>query len=180
MLVRLAAEADLPALAEIFNWAVRHTTATFQVEPVRVEAFADEWRARRERFPWFVAESSGRVLGFARAAPHKGPCAYAWSAEISVYVDADHHGRGVGTALYTRLLPTLRAQGYRSAIAVIAVPNPESERVHAGFGLRRMGRLEGVGFKRGAWHDVEYWQIHLRPDTGTPDPIRPVAEVCAG
>jgi phosphinothricin acetyltransferase len=179
VLVRLARETDLPAIVEIFNWAVVHTDATFVVEPVSLASWRDAWRDTAPRHPWFVAENDGAVCGFARAAPHKGPCAYEWSADVSAYVHPDHHRRGIATALYTRLLPTLRAQGFRVAIAVIAVPNPASERLHAAFGLRRMGVLESVGFKSGSWHDVEYWQLHLRPDSGPPDPIRPVSEVCA-
>ncbi|UCE85928.1 MAG: N-acetyltransferase [Deltaproteobacteria bacterium] len=180
MIVRRARDTDLPAIVDIFNWAVLHTHTTFVVEPVRLESWRQAWRETARDHPWFVAERDAVVCGFARAAPHKGPCAYAWSVDVSAYVHPDHHRQGIATALYTRLLPTLRAQGYRSAIAVIAVPNPASERLHAAFGLRRMGTLAAVGFKAGSWHDVEYWQLQLRPDAAPPEPIRPVAEVCDG
>jgi phosphinothricin acetyltransferase len=175
---RLAREVDFPAIVEIFNWAVVNSNATFAVEPVAAETWRAAWRESGDRHPWFVADVDGEVRGFARSAPHNGPCAYAWSADISVYVHPDHHGEGIATTLYTRLIPTLRAQGYRTAIAVIAVPNPASERLHAAFGLERTGTLSGVGWKRGAWHDVAYWQLSLRPDATPPEPIRPVAEVC--
>ena len=109
------------------------------------------------------------------ATPFKGCCGYAFTAEVSVYVDPDHFGKGVGKILYIRLIPILTAQGYRTAIAVIAIPNPVSERLHEGFGFQKIGVLARVGWKFDQWHDVAYWQLVLRDDDGPPQPIKTVA-----
>ena len=80
------------------------------------------------------------------------------STEITVYVHPDHQGHGVARALYRRLIPTLEAQGYRSLLAGITIPNPPSVRLHESFGFRRVACLERVGWKFDRWHDVGYWE----------------------
>jgi len=100
-----------------------------------------------------------------------------YTAEVSVYVDPKHHGRGAGTALYGALIPTLAAQGYRTVIAVIALPNPASERLHEAFGFQNVGRLRRVGWKLGQWHDVALWQCILHDGEDEPAPIRTINEI---
>ena len=85
-------------------------------------------------------------------------------------------GNGIGTALYTRLVETLRAQGYRTLLAGITQPNPASVRLHEALGFRRVALLEGVGWKFDRWHDVGYWQLNLGNGGNAPTTINPVRE----
>lgn len=163
---------DLPAILEISNWATCHTAANFRSQPDTLEHWTDLWKGKAEKFPWFVAETDGAVIGFAMASSFKDRCGFAYTAEVSVYIDPDHLGQGVGQALYGRLLPTLKAQGYRTVVAAITIPNPASERLHAGFGFGQVGVLAGVGWKFGRWHDVAYWQCMLNDRDDEPAPIK--------
>jgi len=183
--IRLATPDDLPGILEISNWAALHTAANFALEPETPDAWRDDYDGTHEMFPWLVATGdtgdtadSGAVLGFAKASPWKGRCAYEWTAETTVYVHPDHHGRGFGTTLYTRLVETLRAQGYRTLLGGITQPNPASVTLHESLGFRRVALLEQVGWKFDRWHDVGYWQLDLAGDTGAPAPITPVGDVC--
>jgi phosphinothricin acetyltransferase len=176
MPTRLAHSDDLPAILANSNWAAEHTAANFAVEPETLQSWRESWEATRRTHPWFVAvDSSGAVLGFSKASPWKGRCAYHWAVETSVYVRHDHHGCRIGHALYRALLSTLAAQGYHVALGGITLPNPASVRLHESFGFRRVAVLERIGWKFGRWHDVGYWELILRQ--GEPGPIRPVADV---
>jgi len=176
--IRLATADDLPCMLTISNWAALHTAANFAIEPETPDAWRADYHQTHEMFPWLVGTSdTGEVLGFARASPWKGRCAYAWTAETTVYVHPEHHGRGFGTKLYVRLVATLRAQGYRTVLGGITQPNPASVRLHESLGFRRVALLEQVGWKFDRWHDVGYWQLQLADDTDTPAPVRPVGDV---
>jgi L-amino acid N-acyltransferase YncA len=175
--VSLADAGDLPAIVEISNWAAAHTTANFATEPEAVPTWQTTWAQTSALHPWLVVRDAGRVLGFAKSGPHRARGAYAWSADVSVYVHPDAHRRGVGTALYRTLLPLLRAQGYVTLLAGITVPNPGSEALHAASGFVRAGTYPRVSWKFGAWHDVAYWTLALQTSNTPPRPIRPVAEV---
>ena len=175
--IRIATSDDLPEILAISNWAAVNTAANFAIEPETLESWQEEYNATREKYPWFVAaDDSGDIIGFAKASPYHGRCAYLYSAEISVYVHPDHHRRRIGRSLYDRLLPTLEAQGYHSLIAAIALPNDASVRLHESSGLERTGTFHDVGWKFGKWHDVGYWQIRLRGDE-PPASIKHVRDV---
>jgi phosphinothricin acetyltransferase len=177
--LRLATADDVPGILAISNWAAAHTAANFAVEPETLESWTRDFRDTHEMFPWLVAPGTdeGALEGFAKASPWKGRCAYNWTAETTVYVHPDHHGRRVGTGLYRALVSILAAQGYRTLLGGITVPNPASVRLHEALGFRRVARLEQVGWKFDRWHDVGYWELRLRDDQGPPAAIRPVAEV---
>jgi acetylornithine deacetylase/succinyl-diaminopimelate desuccinylase-like protein len=98
-----------------------------------------------------------------------------FTVEVSVYVDPDHQGAGVARALYEHLIPTLAAQGFRSVVAAITVPNPACERLHRAFGFREVGLLSRVGWKFDRWHDVSNWQRALRVDDRAPGAIKTVS-----
>jgi phosphinothricin acetyltransferase len=176
---RLANRDDVAAMLAISNWAALHTPANFAIEPETLEAWTRSWEETQRMYPWLVAMAGTDILGFAKASPHKSRCAYAWSAELSVYVHPNHHGKGVGRSLYDRLIPILKAQGYVTLLAGITTPNPASERLHTSVGFRRVGLFERVGWKFDQWHDVSYWQCNLRDDRMPPSPIQPVAAVMA-
>lgn len=178
--IRLAGRADLGAIVGLSNWAALNTPANFATEPESEGAWAATWEATRDQHPWLVAVDAAdgaRVLGFAKSGPHRARGAYAWTAEVSVYVEPTAFGRGIGAALYARFIPLLRAQGYRMLIAGITTPNPASVRLHEKFGFVRCGTYHRVGWKFGSWHDVGYWEAHLTPADEPPQPLRSVADV---
>ena len=150
MHIRLAESADVPAILAISNWAAIHTPANFAVEPETLDTWQRSFAETREKYPWLVAvDANGGMTGFAKASPHKSRCAYAWSADVSVYVHPDHHRRGVGAALYGRLIPMLREQGFVTLIAGITVPNPASQSLHESCGFKRVGTYSKIGWKFG-------------------------------
>ena len=180
MIVRLARDTDIPAITGINDWYIARTAANFHAQPTGEEAMLEQWRHTRERYPWLVAEASGAVIGFARASPWKGRCAYDWSAEVTVYVHHEHHRKGAGAALYVRLFEILRNQGYRTVLAGITQPNQASVRLHERMGMTKVGHMKRVGWKFQAWHDVGYWQLELVDDDAAPHTIKRVSEVCDG
>jgi len=179
--IERATPADVPAIVALSNWATS-TPANFATSPEPLDPWSAQYAATEAAYPWLVAREvgePGRVLGFAKAAPHRARGGYAWTAEVSVYVHHERHGQGIGRALYDRLIPTLRAQGYMLLLAGITPPNPPSERLHEAVGFVRCGTYHRAGWKLGRWYDVGYWELQLQGD-GPPGKIRPVADVWPG
>ena len=173
MLVRPVIADDLPAMVEITNWAIEHTAAHFAIEAISVSELSARWEQARAWFPWYSASVEDVLVGYAYASPYKQRAAYRWTADVSVYVHPDHHGRGVATALYTKLIHTLRAQGSRSLCAGISLPNPASRHLHESFGLEHIGTLKRAGWKLGRWHDVSFRQLTLAEAVDEPQPLKP-------
>ncbi|MBV8180582.1 MAG: N-acetyltransferase [Mycobacterium sp.] len=158
--VRLATEDDLAEVCKIINYFIENSFVNFRTEPQSVDEWRDDWRRLHSPFPWLVA-TDDRVVGVAYAVPFHGRAAYQWTAEATVYVDPSSQRRGAGDALYTELLARLRRQGFHSVVAVIALPNEPSVRLHERHGFIRVGQLVEAGYKLGAWHDVGFWQCRL-------------------
>lgn len=170
--IRLATEADAPAVAELYNWYVRHSTATFQYAPATVEEMRANIAGVLAGAPFLVADTaSGRLAGYACAHPYHAREAYAWSVETTIYCSPDFVGQGVGRRLYAPLLALLREQGYCRAAALLARPNPESEAFHRAMGFRKVGCEPQAGFKFGRWLGVTTWWYDLNTPA-TPAPVR--------
>jgi len=88
-------------------------------------------------------------------------------------VHPDYHRQGLGKALYGRLMPTLKAQGYHTLLAGITQPNEASVRLHESFGFEHIGTLKHAGWKLGQWHDVSSWQLTLVDSDDEPSPLIP-------
>jgi phosphinothricin acetyltransferase len=122
---------------------------------------------------WLVAESGGRVVGFAYGGRFNSRAAYRWAAEVSVYIDRDHHGRGIGRALYLELIAALEDAGFCTLCAGITQPNPASNRLHESLGFTPVGTYTRIGFKHGSWHDVLWLKLDLIEGEGrVPGPLR--------
>jgi phosphinothricin acetyltransferase len=164
MLIRPARSTDFDAIATLTNRSIVGSAIHFGYEPVSGAELRDLWSAKRERYPWLVAElEGGAFAGYAKAGVWRERAAYAWVVETAVYVEPAAHRQGVGKALYARLLTVLREQGYHMAVAGITLPNEGSVRLHEAAGFEFVGRFAEVGWKLGAWHDVGFWQARLAP-----------------
>ena len=173
MKIRTATLDDAAAVAAIYGPIVQHTTISFETDPPD----AAEIRGRIEKtlatLPWLIAEDPvGAVCGYVYASKHRERAAYQWSVDTTVYVRDDMRGRGVGRTLYGRLLPLLAELGYRQAFAGVALPNAGSVGLHEALGFEPIGVYRNVAFKRGAWHDVGWWQKSLHESDSPPADLK--------
>jgi L-amino acid N-acyltransferase YncA len=168
--VRPATRDDLPAITAIYSRHVLTGLASFEVEPPDVEEMTQRFAAIRELgLPYFIAETGGKLSGYAYAAVYRTRSAYRYTVEDSVYVDNDYAGQGVGSALMPALLDGCAAAGRRQIIAVIGdSANQASIRLHAKFGFRHVGTLPAVGFKFGRWVDSVLMQKEVGEGQRTP------------
>jgi phosphinothricin acetyltransferase len=167
--IRLVTETDAGAIAAIYRPLVETTAISFETVAPSAEDMARRIGATTATHPWLVCERGGQIAGYAYASPHRTRAAYRWSVDTSVYVAADHHRAGVGRSLYVSLFAILAAQGFVSAYAGIALPNPASVGLHEAMGFEPIGVYRQVGFKHGAWHDVGWWQLKLRDPEDPPN-----------
>ena len=160
-MIRAARTNDATAIAAIYNHYVRHTVVTFEEVPVAVKEMAQRILDVSERLPWLVWEDGGAVVGWAYATAWKARSAYRFSVETTVYVAVTHQRRGVGDALYRKLIEDLRERKLHSAVGGIALPNEGSVALHEKLGFKKIAHFAEVGRKFDRWVDVGYWQLIL-------------------
>lgn len=166
---------DMVAITAIYNNAVIHGTASFELDP------PDETEMTRRMadlvghgFPYSVAidQQGGALLGYAYAGLFRTRPAYRWTVENSVYIDENAQGRGLGKALTAHIIERCTALGFRQMIAIIGGSNHiASIKMHQSLGFIHQGNLAATGFKHGQWLDTVIMQLALGDGAETdPDP----------
>jgi phosphinothricin acetyltransferase len=161
--IRPAGRRDIPAITRIYDHAVRHGTASFEIEPPdEAEMVRRYERLRDGRYPYLVAELGGTIAGYAYAGPYRDRPAYNWSVENSIYIAPQSQRRGIGRALLDQLIVAAQDRGFRQMIAVIGdSANAASIELHRVAGFRLVGSFDNVGFKFGRWLDSVLMQRPL-------------------
>ena len=167
--VRPSVETDVPAMLAIYAHHIKSGLGAFDPEPMHDE---DIKRRRknmlRRRLPHLVAERDGVVVGYAYAVPFRKRPAYRYAVKHSIYVHPDHLHSGIGRVLLPALVDACSAAGFRQMFAYVDAENVPSQNLHEAFGFRRVGMLEGVGYKFGRWTDSLLMQRALGPGSTTP------------
>ena len=168
--IRPAEPPDLAAITLIYEHAVRHGTASFEIEPPSEREMAQRYEALRVgAYPYLVAELDREIVGYAYAAPYRARPAYRWSVEDSIYIAPAMQRRGIGRALLERLIAEAEAGGFRQMIAVIGdSANVGSIELHRAAGFRMVGTFDNVGLKFGRWLDSVLMQRPLGTGACTP------------
>jgi len=160
VVVRAAQSADLPQLTELYNYYVRTSPATFDLEPVSLDNRRDWMEHYAETGPHrlLVASTGGVLAGYATSGKVKERPGYLPSVETSVYVHPERHGRGIGKQLYGELLAALAHEDVHRAYAAIVLPNPASVALHERFGFRPVGLYTEIGRKFDRYWDVQWFE----------------------
>ncbi|MCX6397247.1 MAG: GNAT family N-acetyltransferase [Propionibacteriales bacterium] len=160
VIIREARASDLAAVGEIYTFESEHAYSTFETQR---RPLADWQHKLGSGDPFLVAVSDEGVLGFAYASPFRDRPAYHRTRETSVYLDRTARGRSLGTRLYAELVARLRADGFHTALALIALPNEASVRLHRAHGFEHAGTMREVGDKQDRLIDVGVYQLMLQP-----------------
>ena len=141
---------DWPAVRAIFADGIATRNATFETEPPSW----DDWNAAHLREHRLAARDASGLVGWAALTPYSSRPAYAGVAEVSIYVAAGRHRRGVGSALLGELVARTEAAGIWTLQAGIFPENVASLRLHSAHGFRVVGVRERIGRLDGDWRDV--------------------------
>lgn len=142
---------DWPAVRRILEEGIATGHATFETAAPSWEA----WDGGHLDACRLVGEGeAGEIVGWAALSPVSGRCVYGGVAEVSVYVGAEHRGRGVGRALLEALVQASEAAGLWTLQAGVFPENGASLSLHERCGFRRVGVRERLGRHGDRWRDV--------------------------
>ncbi len=133
-----------------------NSTISSRTVPADTKRFSIE-----SRLPWFhehdpeshpiwVAEMEGEVAGWFSFEPFRERPAYHATAEVSVYVAAEHHRRGIGRRLLAEAIRRAPSLGLKTLTAGAFAHNEPSLMLFRKFGFEpwahfpRVAELDGV------------------------------------
>ena len=164
VLIRDAAESDLPQIVLIYNMALSARLARDDSEPATL---ADRYAWFHEHQPGYrplwVAEVNGSVTGWLSFQTLNGRPAYVITAELSVYVSDVYQRRGVATALLGKAIEQAPALGLRNLVGFIWGHNEPSLRLFESLGFSRWGFFPTVAEMHGRELDLVVMGLKLAP-----------------
>lgn len=158
MHVRDAEAKDIPAILELYNHAVRETTAAWTGREETLDDRLTWFEGRiNNGFPVIVAVDAAQdVVGFASYGPFRAKEGYSYTVEHTVYVDPTRHRQGIGRTLMIRLIEIAEANDVHVLVGGVDGDNFASIRLHEALGFEVSGRLPQTGTKFGRWLDLVF------------------------
>lgn len=150
--VRALHSEDWPAVRRIYGEGIATGIATFETTVPSRASLDAKWLPDHR----WVAEIDGVVVGWTAASPTSTRDCYAGVAETSVYVAADHRGRGIGRALLHRQVTAADTAGLWTLQTSIFTENRASLALHRSAGYRTVGIRERIARRDGVWHDTVF------------------------
>mgnify|MGYP000958313844 FL=1 len=161
--IRPARASDTPAIAAIYQDAVRTGTASWELEPPTEAEMLKRFEAITSGgYPYLIAEMAGGLVGYAYVSAYRPRLAYRYTVENSIYIDPARRGQGIGKRLLQALIDDCARRGFRQMVAVIGDSgNVGSRKLHAALGFTLIGVAPALGYKFDRWLDQVLMQRAL-------------------
>ena len=163
--IRNAVADDAAALSEIYSYYVENTAITFEYTTPTLEEFRARIIKTLEKYPYIVAELDKRIVGYAYAGNFVGREAYKFSAELTIYLDKNYRGQGIGRKLYSELENDLKLRGIKNLYSCIGYPEVEDEcltlasvKFHERLGFKICGKFTECGYKFNRWYSMVWME----------------------
>lgn len=157
-MIRDMKKEDWNRIAEIYTQGLEEGISTFNTDCPGYEA----WDAGHHKDCRLVYEEEGRVAGWAALSPTSSRPVYRGCVELSVYVDKDCRGRGIGTLLVKQMIAEAEKAGYWSLYSAIFSINTQSIALHKKCGFREIGYRERIAKDRfGVWQNTTLMEYRI-------------------
>lgn len=145
-MIRTAHMGDLNDIIRIYNQAVSNKYATADLDPISANDKLGWFEAHDdERYSIYVYQEDDKILGWCAISPYReGRRALIDSAEISYYVDYDHHQQGIGGKLVEHAIEEAPRLGKRVLFGILLERNFVSRKLLENFGFDQWAYLPDV------------------------------------
>ncbi|MGL4584017.1 MAG: GNAT family N-acetyltransferase [Flavobacterium sp.] len=137
---------DLERIVEVYNSTIPSRMVTADTEPVTVQSrmkwFEDHTPSRRPL--WVIEEEGGEMVGWVSFQSFYGRPAYDGTVEISIYLDANQRGRGLGKQVIAHCIEQIPKYGITTLLGFIFAHNIPSIKLFEYFGFEQWGMLPNI------------------------------------
>ncbi len=158
-------------ILEIYKPYILNTAVTYEETVPSLEDFRQRIESISAVYPYLTASDQTGILGYTYASHFRTRSAYRYSVETTIYLRPDSKGKGIGSALYSRLEQLLKAQGILNLNACISHTPREndphltnaSEAFHRHLGYITVGTFHQSGYKFNLWYDSLWMEKMIGP-----------------
>lgn len=155
-------QADLNHVKEIYDYYVLNSTATFHTEPVSIDELAEHIYINHPRYKSYLIMWENQIIGYCYFSYYKKRQAYDRTAEVTLYIRKEFHGKQLGTQTLNFLEEVASKCGLKNLLGVISGDNVASIRLFEKCGYFKCAHFIRVGEKFGKILDVVVYQKELQ------------------
>lgn len=163
--IRTATIEDANDILKIYAYYITNTAITFEYDVPTIEEFVGRIDNTLKNYPYLVAIIDNQIVGYAYVGPLKKRAAYARSVELSIYIDRNLRGQGVGGKLFEMLVGQLKQRGILNLYSCVSYAAAEDEYLthdsvafHEYLGFKIVGHYHKCGYKFNRWYDVVWME----------------------
>ncbi|HLQ39745.1 MAG TPA: GNAT family N-acetyltransferase [Tetragenococcus sp.] len=146
---------DLSKIVAIYNETIASRMVTADLEAVSVASRQAWFEAHGEKMPLWLIIADTKVVGWVGLDAFYGRKAYQRTAEISIYIDADYHYKGLGQQAIDFVIEQLKTLQIDTLLAFIFGHNQPSLNLFAKNGFEHWGHLPKVALMDDKRRDLE-------------------------
>ena len=139
------------AVRRIYESGIASGNATFQRTTAATWQLWDEGHLSHSRF---VALVAGKVAGWVALSPTSSKEHYRGVCELSIYIDPDNQGKGIGRLLMEAVIQSSEAHGVWTLYSSTFPENKASLALQKKVGFREIGYRERIAKLNGIWRNT--------------------------
>lgn len=149
---------DLPRIVAIYNQAVATRLSTADLKPLNVPQKLDWFLAhdgKKQRPLWVITDETKQIVGWLSLSDFYGRPAYRHTAEISLYLDKNCQGQGIGSQAVAFVESQVKKYQLDTLLAFIFGHNQASQHLFKKFGFTNWAHLPEVALMDGVRRDLD-------------------------
>ncbi len=155
-MIRPANSNDWPRIQEIYIQGIATKNATFESAANVATYTYEQWSSGKINESISVYTVDEHVVGWCSLSLVSSRAVYAGVTEVSVYVDTEQRGKGIGSVLLDHLIAFSENNNIWTLQCGIFPENIPSIQLHLNKGFRTVGTREKIGKMDAVWRDVTF------------------------
>ncbi len=146
LIYRDAKRSDLEKITEIYNSTIASRLVTADTEPVSVESKIKwfEEHSPEKRPLWVIEDELNEIVGWVSFQSFYGRPAYDATVEISIYLDSNQRGKGLGKEVLGFCIAKAPEFGIKTILGFIFSHNEPSIRLFKHFGFEEWANFPNI------------------------------------
>ncbi len=146
LIYRDAKRSDLEKITEIYNSTIASRLVTADTEPVSVKSKIKwfEEHSPEKRPLWVIEDELNEIVGWVSFQSFYGRPAYDATVEISIYLDSNQRGKGLGKQVLGYCIDKAPEFGIKTILGFIFSHNEPSIRLFKHFGFEEWANFPNI------------------------------------
>ena len=146
LIYRDAKRSDLEKITEIYNSTIASRLVTADTEPVSVESKIKwfEEHSPEKRPLWVIEDELNEIVGWVSFQSFYGRPAYDATVEISIYLDSNQRGKGLGKEVLGFCIDKAPEFGIKTILGFIFSHNEPSIKLFKHFGFEEWANFPNI------------------------------------